>query len=583
LRAYAAFEGGGARGYAHVGALQASEERGIKFEGVAGTSIGAVVAALVAAGYTGSELFRLEGNRPVGLLAFDPLQKLNPTDWSAFQRLPRNYLIGGTKLRAFCEWVMGTLDSVGATRFRRRLQMFGIWVLLPILAQTHRHIASNLLHNLGITSPAEFSVWLEASLRAKLPGKDSPISFKDLKPLKVIATNVTRGNMRVFGGEKDRDRSVTEAVIASASFPLFFQPTAIEGDLYVDGGLLSNLPAWVFDEERRRLGIPIPTFGFRLIDPPIEAIEEGTSRSPPELMAYLKAMGRAAVNGARNLETRAVDDYYSFNLAPDIETLAFHEMHPRAAEVVDAGRIGVEKFFDEQIGPRDPEEMRTVLHVFSNFIQQALRPLAGAIEVVRCALLLPVDEFYLRVVYSSHPDADDRMLIRREGPGVADSMRLAQPVLINVTELSVDIRNHPLFKYEHAARPSNVEVVHASPIFGDPTAWQLTPQDRPPPFAVFTFDATTNVANIILNSEIEDRVASYAQLAGEYLRNLQLVPTGQPAARSGSRFGAWETQPNLPGIYVSARPTRTLFEDDETRRLIERVEFRKRELKHGPV
>ena len=88
----------------------------------------------------------------------------------------------------------------------------------------------------------------------EFPEVSGPISFKHLKPLKVVATNVTRGNIRVFGGPQDQGRSVTEAVVASASFPLFFRPASIEGDLYVDGGLLSNLPVWVFDEERRRLG-----------------------------------------------------------------------------------------------------------------------------------------------------------------------------------------------------------------------------------------------------------------------------------------------------------------------------------------
>jgi len=244
---------------------------------------------------------------------------------------------------------------------------------------------------------------LEATLSTKFPGVPNPISFKHLKPLKVVATNVTRHKIRVFGGDQDRDRSVTEAVVASASFPLFFRPTSIEGDLYVDGGLLSNLPVWVFDEERRGLGVPIPTFGFRLIDPPIQAALQETRETDPELTNYLKAMARAAIYGARGLETRGVDDYYSVDLAPNIKTLAFHEMQSRAAEVVTAGRVGVEQFFNQQIGPRDPGEMRVVLHVFSNFIQQALRRIASPIEVVRCELLLPVNDLMTPLIYQIGP------------------------------------------------------------------------------------------------------------------------------------------------------------------------------------
>jgi Patatin-like phospholipase len=51
MKAFGVFEGGGAKGYAHVGALQAIEARGIELEAVAGSSIGAVIALLIAAGY----------------------------------------------------------------------------------------------------------------------------------------------------------------------------------------------------------------------------------------------------------------------------------------------------------------------------------------------------------------------------------------------------------------------------------------------------------------------------------------------------------------------------------------------------
>ena len=50
------FEGGGVRGIAHVGAICALAEKGYEWERVAGTSAGAIIAALVAAGYSCSEL-----------------------------------------------------------------------------------------------------------------------------------------------------------------------------------------------------------------------------------------------------------------------------------------------------------------------------------------------------------------------------------------------------------------------------------------------------------------------------------------------------------------------------------------------
>lgn len=48
--------GGGARGFAHVGLIRALQEKGISIDAVGGTSMGAMVAALVAMGYDAHEL-----------------------------------------------------------------------------------------------------------------------------------------------------------------------------------------------------------------------------------------------------------------------------------------------------------------------------------------------------------------------------------------------------------------------------------------------------------------------------------------------------------------------------------------------
>lgn len=50
------FEGGGVRGIAHVGAICALAEKGYEWERVAGTSAGSIIVALLAAGYSCSEL-----------------------------------------------------------------------------------------------------------------------------------------------------------------------------------------------------------------------------------------------------------------------------------------------------------------------------------------------------------------------------------------------------------------------------------------------------------------------------------------------------------------------------------------------
>lgn len=55
-KCHAVFEGGGVRGIGHVGAVCRMEQAGWQFADTAGSSAGAIVAALLAAGYTGKEL-----------------------------------------------------------------------------------------------------------------------------------------------------------------------------------------------------------------------------------------------------------------------------------------------------------------------------------------------------------------------------------------------------------------------------------------------------------------------------------------------------------------------------------------------
>ncbi len=50
---------GGAKGFAHLGVLKAMEENGIEFDLIAGTSIGSIVGAFVAEGYSSTDLFEL--------------------------------------------------------------------------------------------------------------------------------------------------------------------------------------------------------------------------------------------------------------------------------------------------------------------------------------------------------------------------------------------------------------------------------------------------------------------------------------------------------------------------------------------
>lgn len=76
-------------------------------------------------------------------------------------------------------------------------------------------------------------------------------------PVHIVAANVSRRRYRIFSSKKDPNFSVASAVRASISLPLIFAPLEIGGDLYVDGGIVKNLPIDVFTNG-------LPTIGFRI-------------------------------------------------------------------------------------------------------------------------------------------------------------------------------------------------------------------------------------------------------------------------------------------------------------------------------
>ncbi len=79
--------------------------------------------------------------------------------------------------------------------------------------------------------------YLRYILRKYIPFDD----FKTLSiPLKVVATNLSAAKIRIFDSGP-----VIEAILASCSIPFLFKPVVIKQELYLDGGILLNLPAEV--------------------------------------------------------------------------------------------------------------------------------------------------------------------------------------------------------------------------------------------------------------------------------------------------------------------------------------------------
>jgi hypothetical protein len=133
-------------------------------------------------------------------------------------------------------------------------------------------------------------------------------TFSQLRPLKIIATDVLQMRPVLF----DRDRTpkvpIGDAVAASIAIPLAFRPVTVRGlpvelgeALFADGGLVSNLPFWVFNEEKMAVeranptDPPVPIVAFKLEQHAIPARPMGPEAG---IRGWLRFYGGAAVRGA---------------------------------------------------------------------------------------------------------------------------------------------------------------------------------------------------------------------------------------------------------------------------------------------
>ena len=191
------FAGGGLKGFALVGAYQALEEKGYRFNRVAGTSAGAILACFIAAGYSGKEIEQMMQEEDLQSL-LDPRKTLLP--------IP------------FMKWLL-------------------------------------LYWRMGLYQGHALEDWFFEKLSAK-----GIYNFADLPPgsLKLVASDLTHGKMIVLPddlvhyGIEPGVFSIARALRMSCNIPFFFEPVRFKAPngetIVVDGGVLSNFPMWIFDD-----------------------------------------------------------------------------------------------------------------------------------------------------------------------------------------------------------------------------------------------------------------------------------------------------------------------------------------------
>jgi NTE family protein len=221
----AVFEGGGAKGVAYVGALRASEQAGLTFAAAAGSSAGAITAALVACGYTSTEI---EPLMQEALRSFGGRVR-------ALVGVHRRSLLSSEGLR---RWLVRSLDAKLAGDGGRAGAPAHDWTFAELHERTGRCLYV-VTTDLGDRQPLVFSPWTTP------------------------------------------DASIVDAVVASCAIPVAFpaQRVIVGEEIHrlVDGGVWANYPSFVFLDDDFRTYHDVPsedpprrTVGFILHEGPLD-------------------------------------------------------------------------------------------------------------------------------------------------------------------------------------------------------------------------------------------------------------------------------------------------------------------------
>ena len=119
----------------------------------------------------------------------------------------------------------------------------------------------------GMNSSGTLRAWLNDILSGKR--FRDVIEMQHVEALRIVAANVSLHRFRVFQADRDdkenqRDYEtfLADAVLASVSIPGFFTLFRMSDHYFVNGGLLSTYPSFLFSQKT------FPTIGFRLEDVP---------------------------------------------------------------------------------------------------------------------------------------------------------------------------------------------------------------------------------------------------------------------------------------------------------------------------
>lgn len=209
--------GGGCKGIAHIGFIQALEENEIPIDYVTGTSMGAIVGSLYAMGMSPAEMMEL----------------LTSED--------------------FAEWSTGRVADSDRYLYAQPAQRPD-WVSVNLSPNDSSMMAGMLPTRLINPLPMSFAFM---QLYSPATGACRGDFNKLMVPYRCVASDIYRHKSVSFSNGE-----LAECVRASMSFPLVFQPIEIGDTLFCDGGLYDVYPINVMQHDfhpDRLIGVDVST------------------------------------------------------------------------------------------------------------------------------------------------------------------------------------------------------------------------------------------------------------------------------------------------------------------------------------
>ena len=308
-RADLVLEGGGVKGIALAGAVSVLKQAGYEFPRVAGTSAGAIVGALTAAGMSSADMY--------AAMKSTDYNKFRDTAW--VDRIP---VIGKALSIAFHEGIYeGDYFEGFLAEHLQGLSTFADLALDP--------------DDEGNLGPEQ---------RFKLVVMASDVSLRRLVRLP--------WDYGFTYGLDPGEQSVVRAVRASMSIPFFFEPASLDYDRggqtvtskLVDGGMLSNFPVGCFDRSDGREP-RWPTFGIKLSNRPEDQRMPEEVDDPLELTLAMISTMREFHDGM-HIDRPAIRDRTIFVPTFGIKATEFDLSVDDADRLYESGQEAAQKFLD---------------------------------------------------------------------------------------------------------------------------------------------------------------------------------------------------------------------------------------------